>query len=240
MHSVSVDQQQCPLCGATEFKDFRKRERAQCARCGSLPRTRAAWLLLKNCNNLSLGSRVAHFAPERPLAKRLHELCGSGYEAYDFEPERYRAQIDFAEVKKFDLCRNLATLEPGRYDAIVHNHVLEHLPCDYSMVLLRLQALLKPGGVHVFSVPILRGYTKSDLAPTMSTDQRRKIFGHPEHFRSFGTLDHDQNLGMVFGHTMDGYRLEDHVPAEVLLKANIGPAYWGPSGDGAFLVRKDA
>jgi phosphoglycolate phosphatase len=238
METISIHAQQCPLCESTRFKDFRNRKRVQCAQCGSLPRTRAAWLVLRDYARLQPNARIAHFAPEPVLARRLYELCGAGYEAYDFEPERYQERLPFTQVRQCDLCTDTVKFDRGSYDAIIHNHVLEHLPCEYSIVLLRLQALLKPGGVHVFSVPILRGYTKSNLAPTLSAQARVKEFGHPEHVRYFGTLDHDQNLGMVFGQTLDKYRLEDYVDSGALLKSNVSRACWRATGEGVFVVRQ--
>lgn len=238
MDTDTMQDMECPLCGSKRFKDFRKRKQVQCADCSSLPRTRASWLALRDYAKLKANARVAHFAPEAALARCLNNLCGKGYEPYDFDPKRYQPQLPFTAVSACNLCDSLSSFQAGAYDAIVHNHVLEHLPCNYTIVLLRLHALLKPGGVHVFSVPVLKGYTKSDLRPSLSADTRIKEFGHPEHVRYFGTEDHDQNLGMVFGQTMESYRLEDYINSSTLLRANVLPPTWRASGEGVFVVAK--
>lgn len=229
---------ECPICGSRRFKDFRKRANVRCAQCGSLPRTRATWLALQNGVRLGPGSRVAHFAPEAALARRIHELCGDGYEAYDYEPSRYQADIPFTSVRRCDLCRDMSCFHLGVYDAIVHNHVIEHLPCNYSMVLLALQRLLKPGGWHIFSVPVRGGYSSSNMVPNLTTNERIGFFGHAEHVRNFGIEDHDMNLGMVFGQTVSGYRLEDFIDSRKLRYANVQPKEWRVSGEGIFVVKQ--
>lgn len=230
--------QECPLCGGTKFFDFRGRGRVKCATCGSIPRTRIAWMLLRDYARLKPGMRVAHFAPEPILAKKLHELCGDGYEPYDLQPALYQAQIPFAKVTPCDLCTDLGRFEAGAYDAVVHNHVMEHLPCNHVMVLLKLQDLLKPGGVQVFSVPVTRGHTRSDMRPDMPPEQRAKQFGQWDHLVKFGADDHDLHLGRVFDQTNDNYHLEELLDESALRRANIPVAQWRPSGSTVFAVRK--
>lgn len=231
---------ECPLCGHTKFVDFRGRGIVRCAGCGSVPRTRITWLLLRDYAGLQPGARVAHFAPELPLTRRLVEHCGAGYEAYDFDPQRYRANMALAPVTQCDLCTDLGRFEPGAYDAVVHNHVMEHVPCNYVMILLGLQRLLKPGGTQVFSVPITGGTTKSDFDLTMGMDSRQKRFGQWDHLVKFGAADHDAHLGMVFGQTNERYRLEDLIAEEVLVGANVPQRQWRPAGSTVFAVRRDA
>jgi Methyltransferase domain len=228
----------CPLCNSTEFSDFKGRGAIKCDSCGSLPRLRIAWLLLKDYAKLASGARVAHFAPEPVLAQKLKKICGDGYEAYDLDPPRYEKRISFARIRKCDLCTDLDRFQPSSYDAIVHNHVMEHVPCNYVMVLHKLQSLLKPGGFHVFSVPVSKGHTKSDLTPGLSASTRIKEFGQSDHLVKFGAADHDMNLGMVFGQTNETYRLEDLLGERALVNANIPKAQWRPSGSTVFVVRR--
>lgn len=229
---------ECPLCGGFEFVDFKGRGPVRCAACGSVPRTRIAWLLLRDYANLKPGSRVAHFAPEPAIARHLHTLCGAGYEPYDLDPSRYQKNMPFVGVSRCDLCADLDGFEVGSYDAVVHNHVMEHLPCNYVIILQKLQALLKVGGVQVFSVPISHGHTRSDLSPGLKPEYRTKNFGQWDHLVKFGAADHDMNLGMVFGQTNDAYHLEDLLGEPALQRANVPPAQWRPSGSTVFAVRK--
>jgi hypothetical protein len=226
-------QPRCPLCGGRTFEPVRARPNARCATCRSVYRTRSAWLLLTEYCRVSPSQRIAHFAPERPIALKLRELCGESYEAYDIDP----AAFAFAQARKMDLCADLGELERGAYDIVIHNHVIEHLPCNYTMVLLGLHALLKPGGFHVFSCPLLKGYSRSDLSPALSGAEREKLFGQNDHVRRFGQRDFDRTLGMVFGLTA-AYSLADYVPAEVLLEANVPAFRWTIEAGTVFVVRK--
>lgn len=224
----------CPFCGGTAFEAIKNRPNERCTGCGSLRRTRSTWLLLSDYCRVKSTDRVAHFAPEKPISDKLVPLCGSNYEAYDLSPEKYK----FANARKFDLCRDLKSLKTGTYDIVVHNHVLEHVPCNYTTVLLGLDSLLKPGGFHVFSVPVLKGYSGSDLNPTLTSEQRNRRFGQHDHIRRFGKDDFDVELGAILGITRE-YNLSDYIPADRLISANIPPSHWQAQATGTvFVVRK--
>ena len=118
----------CPVCSGGEFQEFNGRENARCARCRSMERTRLLWMILDRIGMFRPGQRVLHFAPEMPLAKRFAELSGDRYHACDIDPARYSSS--FAQVRPFDLCKDLVKLPSRSFDLIIHNHVLEHLACD--------------------------------------------------------------------------------------------------------------
>lgn len=225
----------CPICGGRAFEAVKNRPNDRCSGCGSLRRTRAVWLLLSDHCKVMPAHRIAHFAPEKAISDKLMPLCGANYEAYDFAPARYK----FANAKKIDLCTDLGALEDGGYDLVIHNHVLEHVPCNYTVVLLGLHALLKPGGYHVFSVPILSGHSGSDMDPALTRGQKLERFGQHDHIRRFGKDDFHIELGSILGITRD-YNLSRYVPADRLLASNVPPAYWQAQATGTvFVVRKD-
>lgn len=104
---------------------------------------------------------------KKGIAKRLHQILGEGYERYDLNPGTY-AVPGLPAVRKINLCSPLAGLTPGTYDAVIQNHVMEHLPCNETIVLQRLHALLRPGGLHIFSVPMTSGHSRANLDPGKS------------------------------------------------------------------------
>ena len=71
----------------------------------------------------------------------------------------------------------------------MHNHVLEHLPCDIVPVLREFRRILKPGGTMAFSIPIIGPTLREDLDPALPADQRSLRFGNPTHMRVFGKND---------------------------------------------------
>lgn len=227
----------CPICGDHRFIDFGNRPRERCAGCRALARTRATWLILTEVARIGPGSRVLHFAPEQSLAPRLRALCGESYRPFDFNEKRYA--FDFP-VGHCDLCTDVPKLfEPESADVVIHNHVLEHLPCNYGMVLLQLQGLLAPGGYHVFSFPIgRRGCYREDLSPNLSEEERKARFGQEDHIRRFTRRDFDRTVGMVFPGLDSAYSLANHIPAERLLAAGIPPGRWTLELGPVFVVPK--
>lgn len=230
---------ECPLCGCSTFLDVKTRSAVQCAECKSSPRSRSSFLLIKKFARLGKTSRVAHFAPEPGLSKKLFELCGRGYAAYDFDPPRYQDRINFTTVRKCDLCSDISKFEAGSYDVVLHNHVMEHVPCNYVIVLQNLQGLLKPGGVQVFSVPVTAGYTACNYSPKLGKEERTKRFGQFDHYVKFSALDHDQHLGMIFGLTSETYSLDKVLDKSDLIRANIPAKNWHPTGSTVFAAVKE-
>lgn len=182
----------CPICGSTEFRDFRGRSNAQCAECRSLERGRLVWMVLQRDGAPRAGMRVLHVAPEPALMERFSSICGAEYCPCDVEPRLYRNKA--VSVASFDMCRDPFRLPKEFFDLIVHNHVLEHVRCDVSAVVQALNSLLKPGGCHVFTVPFRGRTTREDLSDALSDDERIRLFAQADHMRLFGTCDFPKAL----------------------------------------------
>lgn len=224
----------CNICGGTVFDDMPKRPSVRCRACGSLERTRVAALYLTGDDRPREGAAVLHFAPERGLSRLLRESAGPGYRAADIDPGLY----PYVAVEQFDLCRDLDRLAAGSLDLIVHNHVLEHLECNYSVVLARLVRALKPDGLMLFSVPILPGSFTDEL---LDADREAKLsyFGPSLHVRRFGAARLYETLGMVVRLPMR-YDLLERFPAEMLEEVNIPRHHWQAfTGASVFRVRRD-
>jgi phosphoglycolate phosphatase len=179
--------------------------------------------------------RVLHFAPEEGLAKYLRDVVGAeNYHARDIDVRRYQT----IGVKQFDLIREAAALPDAHYDLIIHNHVMEHLPCNVTAILYHLHRALKPGGRHVFSVPILPGRydeTFSDIPEP----ERVKRFGQFDHVRRFGRDDIHQSLGMLFRIPQD-YDISRTFSVADLEAANIPAEAWnGFTSHTVFCLKKD-
>ena len=223
----------CNICGCARFTDMPKRPAVRCADCGSLERTRVAALHVTEDLKPASGAHILHFAPERGLSLMLREIGGVNYRAVDIDPDRYPG----LGVTRFDLVEDVFDLPRGRYDLIVHNHVLEHVEANYSAVLLRLARSLSDGGTMLFSVPILPGDFSDELV-VGGPDEKLRRFGPSLHVRRFtvGTLRH--TLGMLFP-IPDSYDLRDRFDEELLTACNIPPHHWTNfSGATVFRLRK--
>jgi SAM-dependent methyltransferase len=122
-------------------------------------------------------------APNDGLSRWLYKSCS--YSAKDFATEKQRKHP--FPVEHFDLCNDTLKLPDASFGLILHNHVLEHLPCRIEGVLTELDRILAPGGIHMFSIPIKGSVTIEDLSPELSPQERRARFGLEDHMRVFGS-----------------------------------------------------
>lgn len=226
---------QCCICGSHQFREFRGRGKIQCAKCRSLERTRLIKLALDKTVSLGPTSQIIHFAPEHDLARSLKQAAGDGYSCYDIDPDRYPQDLN---PKRFDLTKDIFDLPSDTYDLIIHSHVMEHIPCNLTVVLYHLHRALKPTGLHVFAIPITPGKYRSDFAD-MTDEQRKAAFRHHEHFRDFGRDDLDQTLGMVFD--LKPYDFAANIDHAVLRQNMIAEKLWtGIHGSSVFVQDKQS
>jgi hypothetical protein len=202
----------CPLCGNSEFVDFNGRKGVKCGRCSSLERTRLEFAVLNRIGCLRPKIDVLHFAPEPALGSRLRALSNR-YVSADFDPKRYHKL--FPDTVRIDLCNDSLEEYRGGFDLILHNHVLEHLPCNVVDVLRRLLACLKPTGLMMFTMPIREGAdTVEDFDPTLTAEERTRRFGQYDHVRMFGGNDVVQLVAKA-GNIAPVNLLDRFLPAEL-------------------------
>lgn len=143
----------------------------------SLERHRLLWLFLKEETNFFTAPlHVLHFAPEQAFYKRFRKLKNLNYVTTDLNSP-------LADVKA-DIC-NLP-FEDDKFDVILCNHVLEHIPDD-TKAMSELYRILKPGGWGIFQIPqdLNREETFEDNTITDKIE-RAKIFGQYDHVRIYG------------------------------------------------------
>lgn len=178
----------CPICSSPTFVDYNNRKNALCRGCGALERGRLAWALLERLQCLSDGTHMLNVAPEPFMLSFGLERLGASYVPADFSPHLFAKWN--VPVRKIDLCGPLIEFEPASFDVVMHNHVLEHIPCDVVSAMRRLCGLVRPGGYHLFSTPIMPNRdTEEDLDPDLPAVERRRRFGQDDHVRMFGGRD---------------------------------------------------
>jgi len=219
----------CNVCGSPEFKDVNTRLNALCARCGAYERTRVMKFFIDKLE-LPPTAQVLHLAPERGLYSFL-KATFADYTTADLDLERYS---HIPEIRRIDLCEPDAFEAYGRYDLIIHSHVMEHLPCNWSAVMIRIHRLLKPEGTHIFSFPIFGSCYSEYLGP-MTDDEAKERFGQFDHVRRFSANDLEAMLGALF-HLPRSYDLSEDLDA-----ANIpAEARTGFSGRSVFRLKPEA
>ncbi len=149
---------------------------AICPYCSSSDRDRLVHLFLKERKLLYRHMRLLHVAPERNLQKLFERK----------EIEYFSADLKsyFAETKM-----DIKNLEyPANYvDAIICNHVLEHI-VDDKKAMRELYRVLKPGGWAILQVPYSPVLKKTfeDSSITLAKE-RKMVFGQLSHVRIYGT-----------------------------------------------------
>lgn len=231
----------CNLCGGTTFVDYKTRGRIRCQTCGSIERHRLMYLYLEKFVKFRPGLKVLHLAPERQFFKNIANEIGDTYDPRDLDVERY-ANLKFKDitVNRIDLCTDTPTLPSNHYDLVLHNHVLEHLPCNVTAVLFHLHRAMAPDGTHMFSIPIFKGRYEESFVD-MNPEERTARFHQWDHLRNFGRDDLLSTIGMVFN-------IEDQLTItpislfgeETLRRHNIPENRWRRfTGASPFILRKN-
>ncbi len=228
----------CPICGGTEFKDYNNRPDVCCAQCRSLERSRLLWLVLDKIGVLDRPNvSIFHAAPEKCLLEQFATRWPDSYFACDIAPERYKNNL--CRIHQIDLCKDLASIESNQYDIVIHNHVLEHLPCSVEMVLKELNRVLAPGGTHLFSVPFRGQSTDEDLSPNLTPSERTARFAQSDHMRIFGTVDFPQFLQVNFGGAVKRLEVEQYFSEAQLVESNIpAETFRNTNGHSIFIYSK--
>ena len=168
----------CPVCGYSgEFRAHPRigRANATCPGCGGRERHRMLALYLAPEGALRLANRrVLHISPETILERFM--AGATSYETSDPELEGMDHRFDITQIP----------IPGGLYDAVLCNHVLEHVVDDRA-ALSELYRILAPGGLAVITLPVIEGWEKTYEDPAIDTPELRELyFGRYDHVRYYG------------------------------------------------------
>lgn len=153
----------------------------------SLERHRLFWLYLKNETTFfSKNCRVLHFAPEQAFLEKFRKLSHIEYTTTDLNSPIADVKADICDLPFAD----------NRFDFIICNHVLEHIPDD-TQAMKELFRVLAPNGMAILQVPYEkeRETTFEDPSITHPKD-RAALFGQYDHVRVYG-MDYFSKLASV-------------------------------------------
>ncbi|MEN9949554.1 MAG: hypothetical protein RLY85_306 [Bacteroidota bacterium] len=139
---------------------FDEREGSYCVNCHSSLRTnQLATALIKGFNLLAgvqgkslkdvcrdpglSGMKVAEINSAGTIHQFLGQLPGLSYSEYGSQLPEIRSE-------------NLESLSysPSHFDMVVTSETLEHVP-DFEKALAEIYRVLKPGGLHIFTIPVV-------------------------------------------------------------------------------------
>ena len=160
---------------------------AACPVCGSTDRERLVYLYLQASLNLRHQPiRLLHVAPEHNLARYLASLSNLDYLTADISDRNVMVRMDITAIQYPD----------AHFDAIICNHVLEHI-IDDRLAMSELYRVLQPGGWAILQVPLSKRLTETfeDLAVITEAD-RERVFGQKDHVRIYAA-DYQDRLAAV-------------------------------------------
>lgn len=189
---------ECPLCGCRRRKFLpygyvTQREDALCPNCLALERHRLLWLWLVRESDLGRGAmalpQLLHVAPEVALMRKFKKM-------YEREPERYVTADLESPLADMHFDIQHIPLADGSFDAIICNHILEHVESD-RRALSEMFRILRPGGWAVVLSPVdlQREKTFEDDSIT-DPNVRTRLFGQYDHRRVYGR-DYVERLAEV-------------------------------------------
>ena len=175
----------CPICEGS-FRRFIQLKNGEllCARCGSLPRDRRLYDLLKKENLLK--GKLLDFSPSRALYRKFKKIPGLEYVASDFAHE-------FMSDHQFDI--TAIDRQDDFFDLIICYHILEHI-ADDQKAMAELFRVLKPAGNMLLQTPFREGEIFEDPAITTKAE-RRKYFGQADHVRVYSVDGITERLAQV-------------------------------------------
>ena len=105
------------------------------------------------------------------------------------------------------------------FDYVLCSHVLEHIPDDIQ-AMKEVLRILKPEGMAVFQVPVLREKTFEDPSIT-NPHERLKLFGQTDHVRIYGKDIKDRLIKAGF--IVDIVRYGENLGENAVVRYGLDP-----------------
>lgn len=177
------NQVECPIC-LHHYRSFlpygriNPRANALCPSCLSLERHRLIWVYLhEKTSFFKQRLNVLHVAPEHCFMQPFEKQHGDGYITADIESPLAKVKMDIHQMP----------FEDNRFDAVLCNHVLEHVADDIQ-AMKEIRRVLKPGGWAIMQIPLFSPVPDITIEDPAITDkrEREKVFGQDDHVRKYG------------------------------------------------------
>ena len=196
----------CPVCERnTRFRalDPWLRDHLRCRRCASVPRERALLHVLNLVAPDWREASVHESSPGNSASRKLMQEAGS-YLPSQYDPGVPRGEWDAAGAfRSEDLERQ--TFEDESFDIVVTQDVFEHL-FRPDQAIAEIARTLKPGGMHICTVPLLYQSGPSVRRAAREADGVRH-FAEPVHHTdvqptggSLVTVDWGYDIAAFFAH----------------------------------------
>ena len=170
----------CPCCDSNvKFVAYGSwwRDQYLCTKCGSIPRERALMYCIDNFFPLWRDLLIHESSPSnRGASLRLKNEC-PGYIATQYYPD-----VPYGTIYNGIRCENLSSLsfEDNSVDLHITQDVFEHV-FHPETAFKEISRTLKPGGAHIFTVPIVNKNDPSEVCARLEPDGRIEHLREPEY-----------------------------------------------------------
>ncbi|MDX2479779.1 MAG: class I SAM-dependent methyltransferase [Desulfuromusa sp.] len=145
----------CLICeGQTVFIETADwlRDNYICVRCNSIPRHRALIKIVHEKFPSFLSMKIHESSPSGAASAKLKKKCLDYTPTYfypDLEPGKYRNGFRSENLEKM-------TFADNSFDLMITQDVMEHV-MNPAPAFAEIARIIKPGGAHVFTVPVFKG-----------------------------------------------------------------------------------
>lgn len=145
----------CPVCeGCTVFIRTAEwlRDHYICIRCNSIPRQRAIIKVINSLFPTYRSMTIHESSPSGPASAKLKQECPN------YVPSHFYPDLEPGEFRNGFRCENLErmTIADESFNLVITQDVMEHV-LKPNKAFAEIARILKPGGAHVFTVPLYKG-----------------------------------------------------------------------------------
>ena len=153
------------------------RDNFQCSNCGSIPRNRALIQVLQKYYPNWKDLAIHESSPSGGGASALIRRHCAHYIASQYYPMHPLGSI-VGEYRNEDLERQ--TYADGSFDVVITQDVMEHV-YDPSSAFREIARTLRPGGSHIFSVPLVNKHQPTQVWATRNPDGSPNFLNEPDY-----------------------------------------------------------
>jgi SAM-dependent methyltransferase len=178
----------CPCCDKNVvFRSFNDwlRDNFRCSKCGSIPRQRALMLIIEKYYPEWRGLSIHESSPGEGGASQKLKMNAAGYITSQYYPAEKRG-LYLNGHKNEDLENQ--TFGNEEFDLVISQDVMEHV-YDPGKAFSEIARTLKSGGAHIFTVPIVNKFNKTEIWAKKGSDGKPVFLKNPEyHFNPVDPL----------------------------------------------------
>jgi len=170
----------CPCCESdTSFISTSSwfRDNYRCIRCMSIPRERALIAALNKYYPEWPGLRIHESSPNDSSASRLLKNKCRDYTGSQYYRDKPKGEIVSGYINQ-DL--EELTFKDESFDIIITQDVFEHINNPVK-AFREIHRTLKQGGAHIFTVPVINRFNKTERWGEFDDSGRIKFFRTPEY-----------------------------------------------------------